>query len=45
MTKIQNVKLVWAIGYCHLEFICILVIVVWYLALSYAGWQALRPET
>ena len=45
MTKIQNVKPVWVIGYCHLEFICILVLVFWYLALSYTGGQALKSET
>ena len=34
MTKIQNDKPVWIIGYCNLEFICILVLVFWYLHLG-----------
>jgi hypothetical protein len=33
------------IGYCHLEFICILVLVIWYLALFWAGGPALKSET
>jgi len=45
MTEIQNVKPVWVMGYCHLEFICILVLVFWYLALSYTGGQAPKSET
>jgi hypothetical protein len=44
MTKIQNSKPVWVIGYCHLEFICILVLVFWYLALSYTGGHTLKPK-
>jgi len=41
MTKIQNDKPVWVIGYCDLEFICILVLVIWYLVLCKSGGQAL----
>jgi hypothetical protein len=42
MTKVQNDKPVWVIGYCHLEFFCILVLVFWYLALLLIGGQALN---
>jgi len=44
MTKIQNDKPVWVIGYCHLEFICFLVLVFWYLALFWVDGQALKSE-
>ena len=45
MTKRQYDKPVCVIGYCHLEFICILVLVCWYLALFEAGGQALKSVT
>jgi len=44
MTKIQNDKPVWVIGYYSLEFICILVLVFWYLVLFKSGGQALKSR-
>jgi len=45
MTKIQNDKPVWVIEYYSLEFICILVLVFWYLVLFKSGGQTLKSET